>query len=81
MNPSRAPRWYYLHQQRGGSTACHCEAVPDMRETRSLLAKVGLIPVGLAAYWQGEVQQLPLVYAGLSHWDSRIKGFLFKSLR
>lgn len=30
---------------------------------------IGMIPVGLAAYWKGEVQQLPVVFATLSSWD------------
>ena len=30
---------------------------------------VGLLPVGIAAYAKGEIEQLPLVYGTLNHWD------------
>jgi len=30
---------------------------------------VGMVPLAMAAYWQGELQQLPVVYATLSSWD------------
>eukprot|EP00435_Cladocopium_sp_Y103_P031498 s1126_g8.t1 len=31
---------------------------------------VGMIPVGMAAYWKGELQQLPVVFATLSSWET-----------